>query len=298
MKPIPMLLTALGAFALYYIFILAMAARDTIRAGEEAAPPLGAFVIGVVANFFDTLGIGSFAPTTSAFRALKMVPDERIPGTLNVGYASAALFESFLFIGAVDVSPSTLVLMIAAAILGAWTGAGFFARWPRRKIQLGMGVALFAAGALFIYKNVHGDPVGGLATSLTGTRLVVGLVGNFVLGILMTIGVGLYAPCMLLVTLLGMNPGTAFPIMMGSAAFLMPIASARFLKEGAASVPVSLALSVSALPGVFLAYKFFTSLDVTKLQCFSRASCFTRVLCFSGPQYDNRTTRRARPFLK
>ena len=196
-----------------------------------------------------------------------MVPDEQIPGTLNVGYASAALFESFLFIGAVDVSLSTLVLMIAAAILGAWTGAGFFARWPRRKIQLGMGVALFAAGALFIYKNVHGGSAGGLATSLTGTRLVVGLVGNFVLGILMTIGVGLYAPCMLLVTLLGINPGTAFPIMMGSAAFLMPIASARFLKEnGAASVPVSLALSVSALPGVFLAYKFFTSLDVTKLR--------------------------------
>src|SRR6185369_3638794 len=108
--------------------------------------------------------------------------------------------------------------------------------------------------------------VGGDLTSIRGTTLMLGLLGNFALGILMTIGVGLYGPCMLLVSLLGMNPTTAFPIMMGSCAFLMPIASLKFLKENAADIPVSLALSLSALPGVYLAYRFFQSLNISAIR--------------------------------
>ena len=266
MSAISILFIALGLFTAYTLVVLVAGARRARAEGERVAPTASSALTGFVANFFDTLGIGSFAPTTAILRTFKLAKDEQIPGTLNAGYALAALFQSFLFIGAVDVDPKTLILMIGAAVLGAWVGAGLFSKWPRRNIQWGMGGALLIAGCLFIYKNIEGDPVGGMLIGLTGTRLLLALAGNFVLGIMMTIGVGLYAPCMLLVTMVGMNPTTAFPIMMGSCAFLMPIASTRFVKEKAVNLPVTIGLALSAVPGVWLAYKFFSGLDIATVR--------------------------------
>ena len=46
-------------------------------------PSVPQVLIGFVTNFFDTLGIGSFATTTTLYKLTQMVPDERLPGTLN-----------------------------------------------------------------------------------------------------------------------------------------------------------------------------------------------------------------------
>jgi hypothetical protein len=92
-----------------------------------------------------------------------------------------------------------------------------------------MGAALLVAAALFALKNLGIAPGGGEALELHGAWLAVAVAGNFVLGALMSLGIGLYAPCMIMVSLLGMNPLAAFPIMMGSCAFLMPVGSLRFV---------------------------------------------------------------------
>ena len=120
--------------------------------------------------------------------------------------------------------------MMAASAIGAWLGAGIVARLPRRAIQIGMGVALSVAAILFALMNLKLMPSGGAALELTGATLAVAVAINFVLGALMTLGIGLYAPCLILVSLLGMNPLAAFPIMMGSCAVLMPVASLRFMR--------------------------------------------------------------------
>lgn len=266
MSALGLLFVALGLFSLYHVVTLVLGARRAAAAGENVTPSLGSTATGFVASFLDTLGIGSFAPTTSIFRSFKLVPDEKIPGTLNAGFATAALLQSFLFIGTIEIDSTTLILMIAAAVAGAWLGAGIFAKWPRRNIQLGMGGALLIAGVLFIIKNAMGDPVGGTATVLNGGLLVAGLVGNFILGVLMTIGVGLYGPCMLLVAMLGMSPKAAFPIMMGSCAFLMPVASARFVRENAVDWKATIALAIVSIPAVYLAYKFFSNLDIASIR--------------------------------
>ncbi|HZV76870.1 MAG TPA: sulfite exporter TauE/SafE family protein [Candidatus Babeliales bacterium] len=224
--------------------------------------------IGFVTNFFDTLGIGSFATTTSLFKFMRFVPDERIPGTLNVGHAIPTIVEAAIFIGIIAVEPRTLLSLILAAVVGAWLGAGLVARLPRRYVQIGMGTALLAAATLFILSNLKGSQFGlsGTALGLAGTRLLTGIAISFCLGALMTIGIGFYAPCMIMVTLLGMNPIAAFPIMMASCAFLMPVASLRFIRFDAFSMRAALGLTIGGVPGVLIAAFLVKSLPLAALR--------------------------------
>jgi len=267
-SPLTALLGTLGGLTAAYIGAWTVIGRRHVGPATDAdghivqAPLPAQLGLGFVTNFFDTLGIGSFAPTTSAFKFFRMVPDRIIPGTLNVGHTLPTITEAFIYTAAIEVEVTTLVLMIAAAVAGAWLGAGVVARWPKRKIQIGMGVALLVAAALFAWSNLGGGATEVGTLGLSGVRLALGIAGNFVLGALMTLGIGLYAPCMILVGLLGMNAAAAFPIMMGSCAFLMPVASYRFLKEGAYAPRQAVALTLGGIPGVFIAAYIVTSLDV------------------------------------
>src|SRR5438874_10091775 len=140
------LLLALGIVAVIYTVIFARALINVRRQSATAdaiEPTTAGTVTGFVTNFFDTLGIGSFATTTSIFRQWRLVRDELIPGTLNVGHTVPSIVQAFIFIRIVPVDARTLAFMIAAAIAGAWLGAGVVAGWPRRRVQLGMGLALF-----------------------------------------------------------------------------------------------------------------------------------------------------------
>src|SRR5258707_995772 len=235
-------------------------------AGESPRPGGRHLLIGFVTNFFDTLGIGSFATTTSLFRFLRLVRDELIPGTLNVGHTTPSVTQALIYIVIVSVAMPTLASMIAAAVVGAWLGAGVVSRWSRARVQLGMGSALLAAAALMLTTQLGLVPLGGEALALSGGRLAIAVGVNFVLGALMTLGIGLYAPCMILVSLLGMDPKAAFPIMMGSCAFLMPVASARFIRKDCYAPRPSLGLALGGLPAVLIAALIVKSLPLTAVR--------------------------------
>lgn len=223
-------------------------------------------LIGFVTNFFDTLGIGSFAPTTALLRAFKQSKDRVIPGTLNVSCTIPVVAEAFIFITVIKVEPITLFSMLAASAIGAWLGAGIVSHLPEKKIQLGMGIALFVTASVMLASQMGWMPAGGAAIGLSGGKLVIAIIANFILGALMTLGIGLYAPAMALVYLLGMSPRVAFPIMMGSCAFLMPVASIKFIREGAYNRKASLAISIGGLIGVFIAAYLVKSLPLNVLK--------------------------------
>ena len=103
--------------------------------------------IAFVANFFDTLGIGSFATTTSMSKLWKVMPDEKIPGTLNVGYVMATVVQAVIFMTIIEVDFITLVSIIGAAIVGAFLGAGVV-RVSTDAGADGQGIALLVASAL------------------------------------------------------------------------------------------------------------------------------------------------------
>ena len=237
-----LLLAALGILGIWFVCRWWFIERTRRAAGQghTRRPSLDDCVAGFIVDFFDTLGIGNFAPTTAYLKLRGRVADENIPGTLNAGHSVAVVLEAFIFISAVAVDPLTLVTMIGAAAFGAWSGVG-------------MGVALLVAASLFVCSNTGLLPGGGDALGLHGAVLVFAVAVSYLLGALMMLGIGLYAPCLILVSLLGMNPLAAFPIMMGSCAFLMPIGGERFMRAGRYDPSAVLALTIGGIPGVLVA---------------------------------------------
>ena len=253
------------------VFFLASLVVDLVKhkndLGKES--PVVGFLIGLVTDFFDTLGIGSFAPTTLLFKVTKFLDtDKKIPGTLNVAHTVPVIMEAVLFLTGVKVEGITLFSMIAAAIAGALVGARIVNKLPEKKIQLVMGVCLIvtaflmASGQLGWLKALG---AGNEAVGLTGIKLIIGIVGNFILGALMMAGVGLYAPCMAMVYMLGLSPLVAFPIMMGSCAGLMAIGSPEFIKAGNYSRIGSVAISIGGVIGVTIAYTLVKSMPLAVL---------------------------------
>ncbi|WP_419725408.1 TSUP family transporter [Terrisporobacter petrolearius] len=241
--------------------------RQVSAAGELDDVSVGkAGFVGFATNFFDTLGIGSFAPTVALNKFMKMgVRDKELPGLLNVADTLPVMCEAVIFTTVIEVDPVTLISMLAAAALGSYLGAGVIAKMDEVKIQKVMGVALLITAILMICKQLGLIQGGGNAIGLTGVKLAIAVVGNFILGALMSAGIGLYAPCMALVYFLGMNPQVSFPIMMGSCATLMPVGSVKFIKEGAYPRKAALLIALSGTVGVFVAAYLVKSLPMNVL---------------------------------
>ncbi|WP_461205437.1 TSUP family transporter [Clostridium sp. DL1XJH146] len=258
------ILGALGVFGAWFSVVFV---KDFIKHKDNLENNSWVKVsgIGFLTNFFDTLGIGSFAPTTALLRTFKQVQDRVIPGTLNVSCTIPVMLEAFIFIKVIEVEPITLIAMLAAATLGAYLGAGIVAKFNERTVQMTMGIALLVTAFLMLAGKMAWMPGGGEAIALTGGKLVFGIIGNFILGALMTAGIGLYAPCMALIYFLGMSPAVAFPIMMGSCAFLMPVASVKFIKEEAYNRRASMGIALAGAIGVFIAAYLVKSLPLNVL---------------------------------
>jgi len=261
------LFVALGILTVVYIAVWFAEARKHPDTPDPGAPDAERLAVGFVANFFDALGIGSFATSTTYFRIRKMVADELIPGSLNVGYALPTATQAFIGIAVIDVDPLTLILLILTAVAGSWVGAGVVSKMPRRAIQVGMGVALLVAAGFFLARLLQWMPSSDVGTlDLQGAKLVLGLIGSFLLGTIMPLGIGYYAPCMILVSLLGMNPRSAFPIMMGACAFLMPVASMNFIRARRYSLKTTLGMAIGGVLGSAVALLVVKEMDLTKVR--------------------------------
>lgn len=252
-------------FSLNAVFFLRWYRARRSFAGRKKPLP-SEYSVGFLVTFFDTLGIGSFAPTTALLKFQGRLDDEMIPGTLNVGLNLAAMMEMIIMITAIVIDPILLMAMVLSAALGAWLGAGVVNRLPRSAIQFAMGLALLIAGCVFAATNLHLLPGGGVAMTLTGWRFGVAVGINFVLGALMSVGIGLYAPCMIAVTLLGLHPIAAFPIMMGSCGLVQPAAGLQFLRSGRYGFGTSIAFSIASIPAVLLAAFVVKTLPLSALR--------------------------------
>jgi uncharacterized membrane protein YfcA len=256
------LLVSLGALALGFLGVLMRAAqrRGVLRPVPEA------IALGAVTNFFDTLGIGSFAPTTAWLKLRGLVPDSFLPATLNTGHALPTMVQALIFIHLVRVDPLLLTACIAASVTGATLGAPLVVRLPVRAVQAVVGIAMVIAAVLYALANLDLLPAGGDALALRGPMLAVAIAAHFVLGALMTFGIGLYAPSLILLSLMGLNPVAAFPVMMGSCAYLMPVSGVRFARSARIDFRIVLGLAIGGVPAVMLAAFVVRSLPLAALR--------------------------------
>jgi uncharacterized membrane protein YfcA len=229
-------------------------------------PSLVQIAIGFVTDFFDTLGIGSFATTTTAFKLLRVVPDERLVGTMLIGHSLPVVAQAFIFLVVVPVDPAVLALLIAVSVFGSWMGAGVASHLPRRPLQIGMGTGLFAAALFMVMSQLGLFPGGGEALTLTPGRLMIALAANFILGALLMLGIGSYAPSLILFSVLGMDPRAAFPIMMSSGAMMAMVGGLRFMNAGRFDTRAALGLTLGGIPGVLVAGLLVRSLPLSVLR--------------------------------
>ena len=277
MSAATILLVIMWAFAAVFLIVLV---KDVIAHKDDLDKTKMGYnvIVSLVSNFFDTLGIGSYAIATSAWKFNKAVDDDLIPGTLNVAFGIPICVEATIFIQRIDMDPLTLVLMIVASIVGSIIGARIISRLDIMKIRVVMGVALILVAVITLCKINAVGPFGilGTARGLSGGLLVAGVVANFILGVLMTAGIGLYAPCMAIVLLLGMSADVAFPVMMGSCAYLCPACGITFIKEGKYNRASTIPMIISGAIGVLIAGFIVTSLPLTVL---TYLVCVVMVIC-------------------
>ena len=233
---------------------------------RPAAPSLEGVFMSAVTSFFDALGIGCFAPTTAYLKFRGRVPDELIPATMICGYALAAATEGFVFITSVQVDPLLLGLSISASVVGALIGVIVAARLPVRPIRLAMGLGLLIAAATFALSNLGLMPPGGTATTLPPLAFALVVAVSLVLGVLMNLGIGNFAPTLILISLLGMDPRAAFPIMMGSAALLMVTSGIRIVAARPVNLSLVLGMALGGPPAVLVAAFIVKSLPLAILK--------------------------------
>jgi uncharacterized membrane protein YfcA len=244
------LLVPLGLAILFFTLILARAA---VR--ERAVPTPEAVLLGAVVSFFDTLGIGSFAPTTAWMKFRKMVPDRLIPPTMLVGLTPPAMTESviFLILLGVRVDPVLLFGCAIAVLLGGLVGAPLVAQARVWVVQLVVAIGLVLAAIAYAMTNLHLFPGGGTAASLPMGLTIAAIAANFAFGVLLNFGVGNYAPTLVTLSLMGMDPRLVFPIMAAGAAVMGAGACVRHIQMGQMDLKVVVGLALGGVPAVLVA---------------------------------------------
>ena len=262
------LVVLVGVVFLFFLFNDLRKNRDELK-GKDGW--LNLSIAGVITQFFDTLGIGSYGPLTAWWKITKAMPDKLIPGSLNTTAIVTCVFMTLAYTTAIEVEVATLFTLVASATLGAVIGAGIVSKLNQTVIRIGMGVALIIVVFVMLAGIFGLMPVGGEAIGLALPQLIISGIICFALGALMTIGVGCYAPMMALVFAMGLSPAVAFPVMMGSCAFLMPAAGIRFIKANTKENPTyhkkaSLCVNFVGCIGVAVAVFIVTSIPLTVLK--------------------------------
>ena len=243
-------LIPLGLASLLFTIILI---RSAIA--KRAVPSGEGLVLGAVTNFFDTLGIGSFAPTMAWFKFRKLVPDRLIPPTMLVGHSLPTIVQAgiFLILLGVLVDPMLLIGCMIALLMGGLLGVPLVARARVWVIQLIVAAALVIAAILYAMTNLEMMPGGGTATSLPLSLTIIAIIANFVFGILLNFGIGHYAPSLVMLSLMGLDPRLAFPIMAGGGAFTIAGAGTRHVLAGRIDMRIVLGMALGGVPAVLLA---------------------------------------------
>jgi uncharacterized membrane protein YfcA len=261
-----LLIAVLVPVALAILVYGAVLARVVIAA--RAWPTKEALALGAVVNFFDTFGISSFAQTTAWMKFRRLVPDRLIPPTMIAGLTPPAMAESivFLILLGVRVDPVLLFGGAMATFVGGVMGAPLVVRARAWIVQMIVAIGLTIAGIAFVLAILGQLPAGGTASGLPMGLTIIAIVVSFVLGLLANFGVGNYAPTLVMLSLMGMDPHYCFPIMASGASLMGAGSSMRFIKVPEIDLRIVAGLTLGGIPAVLVAALIVKKMDVDILR--------------------------------
>jgi uncharacterized membrane protein YfcA len=261
-----MLIALLVPLALVAIVCMTVLLRAAYRA--RAVPRLEAVALGAVVSFFDTLGIGSFAPTAAWFKFRKLVPDRLIPQTMLVGLTPPSILQGFIYLILLGVMVDAVLLVgcVLACVVGGFVGVPLVVRARVWVVQTVVAIGLLLAATAYTLANLHLMPGGGTASSLPLSLTVVAIIASFVFGVLLNFGVGNYAPTLVLLSLMGMDPRLCFPIMAASAGLMGGSASVRHIQMGQMDLKIVLGITLGGFPAVLAAAFIVKEMPVETLR--------------------------------
>ena len=258
------IMVTLGVIGVAFIGFLVRAAAKAGQLRLRLEPSL----LSALINFFDTLGIGSFAPTMAWMRFRRMVPDHRIPMTMLAGYTPSTFVQSLILLTllGIGVDPILLIGSAAAVAAGAYLGVPFAVGSSVRTVQLLVAAALLLAALFYTLANLDLMPVGGNASSLPLSSTLIAIGASFLFGVLLNFGIGNYAPTLALLSLMGLDPRLAFPIMATGSTLAGAAAATRLVKLADLDLRIVLSLAVGSIPGVLIAAFLVKEMDLVLLR--------------------------------
>lgn len=252
-----------GVFA--FVFI-----RDLINHKGETMKENGNPIVMAISEFIifllSTFGVSDFAIGASLYPRMKWLDEKKLPGTLNTACVIPVAVMALAYISSIQVGIATLIIAVVAQVIGAYVSPRYVVKLPVNVIKRFISVGLLVAAAMILAGKFNLMPSGGDAVSLTGFKLVLLGVLSLIYGALNNIGIGSYALTMATVYALGLNPGVAFPIMMGACTFSVPVGSMQFIKFDSYSRKITLFASTAGVIGVLVAAFVVKSMDVSALQ--------------------------------
>jgi uncharacterized membrane protein YfcA len=223
--------------------------------------------IGIVSNFLDTIGIGSFAVIVAMRSLLGVMPDDvRLIGTMNIQAMVTALIQALIFLQFVPLDIITLLVAVVMISLGGFLSGLVAVRIDKKLVHMVMLVAFIITGVLLFLSQLNILEIGGSGTAIRGTRLLIFAIFMLVSGTLPAFGVGYYSLIKASIFLFGVNPIVAFPIMASASAFQMPVTSVTFISKGKFYFKSTIILAVFGTIGVFMAAPIITLVNTYTLK--------------------------------
>jgi len=227
--------------------------------------------------FLSSIGVSDFAVSTVFYRKAKLITDKLLPGTLNTQCVIPVAAMALTFISTIKVDTLTLSICIISQVIGAYFGSRFISKLSLKSIRKLIGTGLIIATTFIIASKLSLIPSGGTAFALSPIKLAIAAMLLSIFGALNNMGIGSYAPTMVTVYALGMDPVAAFPIIMGASTFSIPIGSIQFIKRKEYSRKITLFAATFGLLGVLVGVCFIRKLDISMLQWLIAA-----ILLYSG----------------
>ncbi len=239
-----------------------------IARGRAWRPPFETLGLGAVTNFFDTLGIGSFAPTMAWFRFRGLVADRAIPPTMYIGHGLPSIVQSLIFLALLGarVDPWLLAGCVVAMLVGVTLGVRLVGLASLRMVRGGIAAALAIAGGFYVATNLGALPAGGTAAALPTGEIALAMAGYLVMGVLVNFGVGHYAPSLVMFGLMGMDPRLVFPIMATAGVLGMSGMGLRYLADRTIDLRVVAGLGFGGVPAVLVAAFLVRSMPLVALR--------------------------------